>query len=128
MKKQEAYRPRRILSVAFPTQERVGAGGTCPGPGQGGGQIRGGTLSWPGGGDTLSLSWLGGGVGGYPILARGRGHPVLVLVGRWGRGIPCPGPGWGWDRVGYPVLVQARRWGRRYLVLVQVRVPLPPVD
>ena len=49
----------------------------------------------------------------------GEGYPVLVLAG--GRGILCPGPGWG-GGLGYPVLVLAREWGQGwgYPVLVLV--------
>ena len=42
---------------------------------------------------------------------RGRGYPVLVLVGEWGDwgvGVPCSGPGKEGGGGGYPVLVLVR--------------------
>ena len=86
VKTQEAYRPRHILSVAFPA---LGGGGVVAGvpcPGLGGG------IPCPGPG--WGVGWGGVSCPG-PDLGTG-GYPVLVLSGGEGRaGVSCPGPGWG---------------------------------
>ena len=114
VKTEEAYRPRHILSVAFPAWGGGGGGGrylVLVLAGERGGR---GTLSWscPGGGGR-GVPCPGPtqrvGTGGTLSWSRqrwGRGVLVLARGGGWAGVMeyPCPSPGCGHGRGGYPGL------------------------